>query len=76
MSPLVRNTVDSRARVLVVELLLCLISQPLQLGVLVGKLLVVLELLQEVYVGVRRGTRDALTLLNCRAIVDRLPPLL
>ena len=76
MSPLVRNTVDSRARVLVVELLLCLVSQPLQLSILVRKFLVILELLLEVHVGVRRGARDSLTLLNCRAIVDRLPPLL
>jgi len=76
VSPLVRNILDSRARVLVVELLLCLISQPLQLGILVRKLLVILELLQEVHIGVRRGTRDSLTLLDCRTIVDRLPPLL
>jgi hypothetical protein len=73
---LVRNVIDSRARVLVVELLLCLVSQSLQLGILVRKLLVILELLQEVFVGVGRGSRDVLTLLDCRAIVDRLPPLL
>lgn len=71
-----RNIVDSRARVLVVELLLCLVSQPLQLGILLRKLLVILELLLEVHIGVRRRTRNSLTLLDCWTIVDRLPPLL
>jgi hypothetical protein len=71
----VRKTIDSRARVLVLELLLCLISQSLQLGILVSKLLVILELLQEVDVGVWRGTGEVLSFLDCWAVVDRLPPL-
>jgi hypothetical protein len=75
VSPLVRNTIDSRARVLVLELLLCLIPQSLQLGILLGKLLVILELLQEVDVCVWRGTGEVLSLLDCRAVVYRLPPL-
>lgn len=41
-----------RARVLVVVLLLGLVSQLLQLGILVREFLVVLELLLEVVVGV------------------------
>lgn len=70
------RNIDLRARVLVVVLFLCLIPQLCQLGILISKLLVILELLLEVDIGGRRRTRDSLALLNCRAIVDRLPPLL